>query len=116
MRIGELAAATGASVRSLRYYEDQGLLSPLRSQSGQRTYSHDAVQRVGLIQRLFDAGLCSKAMTELLPCITDPGKRTSELQARLLRERARLSNNIAVIERHRASLDHLIDELRTLST
>lgn len=111
MRIGELAAATGASVRSLRYYEAQGLLAAVRSTSGQRTYGPEAVQRVVLIQQLFDSGLCSRAMTELLPCITDPAVRTQELRARLLVERARLSNDIAVIERHRESLDKLIREL-----
>ncbi|MGH3121741.1 MAG: MerR family DNA-binding transcriptional regulator, partial [Streptosporangiaceae bacterium] len=34
MRIGELASKTGASVRSLRYYEQQGLLAAERSPSG----------------------------------------------------------------------------------
>ena len=33
VRIGELAAQTGASVRALRYYEEQGLLSAERSAS-----------------------------------------------------------------------------------
>ncbi|MFI7132248.1 MerR family DNA-binding transcriptional regulator [Nonomuraea sp. NPDC050153] len=37
MRIGDLAKRTEASVRSLRYYEEQGMLSSQRSASGQRT-------------------------------------------------------------------------------
>ncbi|WP_310208582.1 MerR family transcriptional regulator [Paenarthrobacter nitroguajacolicus] len=116
MRIGELASATGVSVRSLRYYENQGFLSPERSVSGQRIYGPESVQRVELIQRLFDAGLCSKAMTDILPFIADPRPRAAALEARLLKERERLSNDIAKIERSRESLDQLISEMGRFST
>jgi DNA-binding transcriptional MerR regulator len=57
MRIGELAARTGVSVRALRYYEEQELLAPERSTTGQRHYPDDAVDRVELIQQLYAAGL-----------------------------------------------------------
>ncbi|MGW0212157.1 MerR family transcriptional regulator [Streptomyces sp. NPDC003233] len=84
MRIGELAARTGVSVRALRYYEEQHLLSSERSPSGQRHYSHDAVDRVLLIQQLYAAGLPSKSIVELLPCVV-----TAEVNASawLLRSR-----------------------------
>lgn len=39
MRIGELSKYTGVSPRSLRYYEEQGLLTSSRSDAGQRHYS-----------------------------------------------------------------------------
>ena len=39
MRIGELSKRTGVSSRSLRYYEEQGLLTSSRSDAGQRHYS-----------------------------------------------------------------------------
>ncbi|MFJ6456207.1 MerR family DNA-binding transcriptional regulator [Paenarthrobacter sp. NPDC091669] len=39
MRIGELATKTSVSVRSLRYYEQQGLLKPQRTASGHRDYA-----------------------------------------------------------------------------
>lgn len=62
MRIGDLAARSGVSVRSLRYYEEQDLLHSSRSSSGQRHYDEAAVQRVGLIQMFFAAGLSSKTI------------------------------------------------------
>lgn len=43
MRIGELAAKAGVSVRALRYYEEQNLLASERSPGGQRHYPHSAV-------------------------------------------------------------------------
>ena len=48
MKIGELAQQAGVSVRALRYYEEQGLLSPERTPSGQRRYTEDTVEVVRL--------------------------------------------------------------------
>ncbi len=69
MRIGELASRVGVSVRALRYYEEQDLLVSARSPSGQRLYPDSAVDRVQLIQQLYSAGLPSRAILELLPCV-----------------------------------------------
>lgn len=71
MRIGELATRTGVSVRALRYYEEHDLLAAERSPSGQRLYAQDAVDRVLLIQQLYAAGLSSRTIVELLPCVVD---------------------------------------------
>ncbi|SFW78712.1 MerR family transcriptional regulator [Amycolatopsis australiensis] len=109
MRIGELAARTGASVRSLRYYEQQGLLTSTRSAGGQRTYTESEVERVGFIQRMFAAGLTSRTIAELLPCVDSPGRETSDAaEERMLRERDRLTRHIAELIRTRDSLDELI--------
>ncbi|GAA2211747.1 MerR family transcriptional regulator [Nonomuraea monospora] len=107
MRIGELAAATGVSVRSLRYYEQQGLLAAGRSSSGQRHYPGSAVDRVRLIQQLYAAGLSSKTIAELLPCVVD-GRATPELLARLAAERDHLDRHIADLTGTRDRLDSVI--------
>jgi DNA-binding transcriptional MerR regulator len=41
MRVGQLSQKTGVSVRMLRYYEQQGLLKPGRSQAGYRDYDEN---------------------------------------------------------------------------
>ncbi|WP_422773018.1 MerR family transcriptional regulator [Plantactinospora sp. WMMC1484] len=78
------------SVRSLRYYEEQGLLTPIRSDSGQRHYPEPAVERVQLIQMLYATGLPSRTIAELLPCV-DARVSTPESRARLAAERDRIS-------------------------
>ncbi|MBI0380775.1 MerR family DNA-binding transcriptional regulator, partial [Streptomyces albiflaviniger] len=60
MRIGELARRTGVSERSLRYYEQQGLMTAERTPGGHREYGEGAVDRVIRIQELYAAGLCSE--------------------------------------------------------
>ncbi|TDC59249.1 MerR family transcriptional regulator [Micromonospora sp. KC207] len=109
MRIGELAARTGVSVRSLRYYEEQGLLTSLRSPRGHRRYLEDQVERIRLIQRLFSAGLSSRTIVDLLPCVESPSADTSEAALeRMGQERDRLDQHIDDLIRTRAVLDDLI--------
>lgn len=77
MRIGELSRRTGVSSRSLRYYEEQGLLTSSRSDAGQRHYAEIDVERVALIRQLFDAGMSSRVIAAVLPCVDTPPTRTS---------------------------------------
>lgn len=116
MRIGELSARTGASTRSIRYYEEQGLLTSERSRSGQRTYAEAAVDRVALIRRLFDAGISSRTMYDLLPCMTDPSIRTPWLTGRLRAERERILGEIAQLTQTVAALDSVIGDLEPAGT
>ncbi|MFD6951424.1 MerR family transcriptional regulator [Nocardiopsis sp. TSRI0078] len=109
MRIGELARRTGVSVRSLRYYEEQGLLTSTRSASGQRHYTEDKVDRVAFIQRLYAAGLPSRTIIELLPCVDAPSEGNSDAaMEHMERERDRLTGHIAELVRTRDALDGLI--------
>ncbi|MGW0686886.1 MerR family transcriptional regulator [Streptomyces sp. NPDC002754] len=107
MRIGELATRTGVSVRALRYYEEHALLAADRSPSGQRRYAQDAVDRVLLIQQLYAAGLSSRTIVELLPCVVD-GTATPELLKRLSAERDRVDHKITELADTRDRLDSVI--------
>lgn len=111
MRIGELSARTGASARSIRYYEDQGLLTSVRTDGGQRTYPEAAVDRVVLIRRLFDAGISSRTMYDLLPCMSDPSIRTPWLTDRLRAERERIVGEIEQLRQTVDALDTVIGDL-----
>jgi DNA-binding transcriptional MerR regulator len=107
MRIGELATRTGVSVRALRYYEEQNLLASERSPSGQRHYPDSAVDRVQLIQQLYAAGLPSKSILDLLPCVVN-GEATPELLDRLAVERDRIDRHIGDLVSTRDRLDSVI--------
>jgi DNA-binding transcriptional MerR regulator len=107
MRIGELAAKAGVSVRALRYYEEQRLLAPTRSPSGQRRYSDDAVDRVLFIQQLYAAGLPSKTIVEILPCV-HTGIATPAMLGRLSTQRDRITEQIHRLTATRDRLDTII--------
>lgn len=110
MRIGELSQRTGASIRSLRYYENRGLLAPKRTVSGQRCYEESDAERVGIVRELLTAGLSTAAIDAVLPCMTDPASQTSLLTERLMRERDRLT---AEIEKRVATRDALTKIIET---
>lgn len=93
MRIGEVAQQSGVSVRALRYYEEQGLLHPERSPSGQRHYAEGTVALVRLFQQFYAAGLGSRAIAMLLPCM-DTGRTTAAQRSMLHTERDRLAARI----------------------
>nr|WP_228514580.1 MerR family transcriptional regulator [Frondihabitans sp. VKM Ac-2883] len=64
-----MASIVNASVRAIRYYEEQGLLRSGRTGRGHRVYDSDAVWRVRTIQQLYAAGLSSKTIRELDTCL-----------------------------------------------
>ncbi|WP_369263258.1 MerR family transcriptional regulator [Streptomyces sp. R35] len=74
MRIGELSRRTGVSTRSLRYYEQQGLLRAERAANGYRDYAESAVIRAANIQGLLRAGLTVDDIREPLDtgCLNEP--------------------------------------------
>ncbi|MFE9884384.1 MerR family transcriptional regulator [Streptomyces scopuliridis] len=109
MRIGDVAGKAGVSVRAMRYYEEQGLLQAWRSSGGQRHYPDTAVGRVRLIQQLYAAGLPSRVVREVLPCV-DSGAAQAPLALldQLVAERVRIDRRITDLLAVRARLDDVI--------
>ncbi|WP_277682317.1 MerR family transcriptional regulator [Saccharomonospora azurea] len=67
MRIGEVSARTGLSLRTIRYYEEVGLVTPsARSQGGFRLYTEPDVTRLHLVRRMKPLGFQLDEMRELL--------------------------------------------------
>jgi len=112
MRIGELARRSGVSVRALRYYEEQGLLAPDRSESGQRHYPETSVERVRFFQDMYAAGLTSRNIATLLPCL-DTGHTDAQQREMLRAERARIDDRITQLRTARERLDEIIDIVGT---
>ena len=114
MRIGDLSAATGASARSLRYYEQQGLLTSERGTGagagtgGQRHYPAAAIDRVVLIRTLLAAGLSTATIRDVLPCVSDEAIRTPWLAARLSGELRRVEEQMADLRRTHDILADLV--------
>ena len=110
MRIGDLSKRTGVSSRSLRYYEEQGLLTSSRSDAGQRHYSEIDVERVALIRQLFDAGMSSRVIAAVLPCVDTPSDPdiTESAFMTMMHERDRIDADIANLLKSRDALEVLI--------
>ncbi|MGW5580402.1 MerR family transcriptional regulator [Micromonospora chokoriensis] len=109
MRIGELSSRTGVSVRSLRYYEEQGLLSSTRTSGGHRDYTDEALHRVGCLRKLYGAGMSSRAIAALMPCSDAPSDGNTEVAFEsLVYERDKLNAHIGDLLAARDSVEELI--------
>ena len=87
MRIGELAEASGTTTKTLRFYEDQGLLPAAhRTSSGYRDYTPDMLGRLDFIHRGQAAGLTLAKIRQILG-IRDSGSPPCGHVSDLLAER-----------------------------
>nr|WP_285875912.1 MerR family transcriptional regulator [Microbacterium oleivorans] len=86
IRIGELSRRSGVSPRSLRYYEQHGLLTSHRADNGYREYDPAAVVRASAIHLLFDMGFPRDVVASVLTCIGDVPAETHDAVRRQLAE------------------------------
>src|SRR6266536_316789 len=69
MRIGELARQAGVSTRTLRHYEELGLLTPRRTANGYRDYAGAELQAVAEIRSLADLGFTLEETRPFAECL-----------------------------------------------
>ena len=107
MRIGQLAAQTGYSVRTIRFYEQSGLLpAPSRTPAGYRSYDQDAVARLRFVRSAQALGLSLAEIAEVLRIRDHQGLPCSYV-AELL------DTHIGALDARIKELTALRDELRT---
>jgi DNA-binding transcriptional MerR regulator len=103
IRIRELAARTGTTTRSLRYYEEQGLLPAARSANGYRAYDEDHVRLVREIRSLQSIGFSLEDIRPFVECLLAGHEAGDECPA-----------SVDVYRRKLAYLDQHIDELKEI--
>jgi DNA-binding transcriptional MerR regulator len=116
MLIGKLAQSTGVTAKTLRFYEDRGLLpAPLRTPAGYRDYPDGAVDRVRFVRRAQAAGLTLEHIRQILTVRDDGqppcdhvaelvGRRLDEVEGRL-EELTRIRDELHALRRRLARLD-----------
>ncbi|MFE4312584.1 MerR family transcriptional regulator [Streptomyces sp. NPDC056891] len=117
MRIGELSERTGTPRRLLRYYEEQGLIVADRLPNGYRVYDESNLDRVMQIRGLLDAGLPTRIIKQILPCLNKPRiihfpDATPEMLATLEGERDRMTERIRCLTRNRDAVAEYLDAVR----
>ncbi|MFV2021926.1 MerR family transcriptional regulator [Micromonospora sp. LOL_023] len=82
MQIGEVAERTGLSLRTIRYYEEVGIVEPsARSQGGFRLYTDDDVDRLRVVKRMKPLEFTLEQTRELLGILdrlADPGPQPTD--------------------------------------
>lgn len=122
MRIGELSSQTAIPTRLLRYYEEQKLLKPERAYNGYREYSESDVDRVEQIRGLIEAGIPTRIIRQLLPCLST-GSQSIHIESldpevvdSLAEQREQLDRRINCLTRNRDAITkYLADATKPLT-
>src|SRR6476646_1866146 len=109
LTIGQVAERTGAATSALRYWEDLGLISSVRTTGNQRRYERATIRRVSFIRAAQRVGLSLDEIGAALATLPDARTPTATDWARLSRAwRGRLDEQIRRIEKLRDQLDSCI--------
>jgi DNA-binding transcriptional MerR regulator len=105
MQIGEVAERTGLSVRTIRFYEESGLVSPSgRSQGGFRLYTDGDVARLQRIRRLKPLDFSLGEMREVLGLLDEVAEQQDAGDERRAEQLERLSMYRELADQRAAAL------------
>jgi|APMI01.1.fsa_nt_gi DNA-binding transcriptional MerR regulator len=114
--IGEVSREFGLTLRALRFYEDKGLIAPLR-QGVTRLYRPEDRRRIALILKGKRLGFTLQRIRALIDApaeFVDPETQRPEIVRAL--SQAEVTSQLETLERQRADLDLAIAELRATAT
>jgi DNA-binding transcriptional MerR regulator len=112
MRIGELARRTGTSSRSLRYYEEQGLLATRRTSAGHREYDESDLRLVHQIRDLLAIGFGLQETRPFVECLRAGNAAGDVCPASIAVYRRKLAEVEECIEQLVSVRDHLRAQLK----
>ena len=112
LTIGELARKTGASVRSIRHYDEHGLLTSVRASNGYRAFPVAALTQVRQIQRMIATGFSLADIRSFPDCMRmiEGAGSCPETSDALRKRLASIERQIQDLERRRARLIKTLTE------
>lgn len=113
MKIGEIAAATGVNIETIRYYEREGLVPPpARTASNYRCYGEAHRRRLSFIRRARDLGFSLLQVRELLGLADDRDRPCDAVDEIARKHRTQVRAKIAELTALRKALDRMIGQCR----
>lgn len=108
-RIGEVARRSGLTVKTIRFYSDQGLIEPRsRSEGGYRLYGEEVHDELALIRTLRALDISLAETAELLRARRSGLCTCSSLQGTIRRRMAAIQHTISDLERLRGELARML--------
>jgi MerR family copper efflux transcriptional regulator len=105
MNIGEAAARSGVPAKTIRYYEEVGLIRPAeRAGNGYRAYSAVDLHILRFVQRARSLGFTMKECKQLLALWSDPQRASADVKALAELRIAHIDRKMAELEAMRAAL------------
>ncbi|WP_298498500.1 Cu(I)-responsive transcriptional regulator [uncultured Maritimibacter sp.] len=109
MNIGDVASLSGLPAKTIRYYEDIGLVKPLRSTNGYRTFRESDAHKLAFLGRARALGFSIEDCRSLLALYDDEDRASAEVKEIVEQHLDRIDEKIAELTEMRATLAHLVD-------
>ena len=109
MNISDVAKATGLPSKTIRYYEDIGLVRPARSGNGYRVFSDPDLHKLTFLGRARALGFSIEDCRVLLALYEDETRASSEVRRIAKSHLAEIEHKIADLNAMRDTLTHLVE-------
>lgn len=109
MNIGDVATLSGLPAKTIRYYENIGLVKPLRSSNGYRTFRESDAHKLAFLGRARALGFSIEDCRNLMALYEDDHRASAEVKDIAEHHLERIDDKIAELKEMRATLAHLVD-------
>ncbi len=108
MNIGDAAARSGLPAKTIRYYEDIGLVSPARSNNGYRDFSDTDLHNLAFVQRARSLGFSIEECRALLSLYDDRERASADVKALAKAHLDQIEGKISGLQAMQKTLSELV--------
>ena len=108
MNIGDASSKSRLPAKTIRYYEDIGLLKPERADNGYRDYSMSDVHKLRFLQRSRGLGFSVEECRQLLALYEDKGRASSDVKSMAQSKLQEIDRKITELRELQHTLQHLV--------
>ena len=112
MNIGEASRSSGLPAKTIRYYEEIGLILPDRAGNGYRDYSQTHLHKLQFLQRSRGLGFSIDECRQLLALYEDKGRASADVKAMTQSKITAIETKINELESLRQTLMHLAENCK----
>ncbi len=109
MNISEIAARTGLPPKTIRYYEEIGLITPDRGENGYRVFDDRHLHKLAFLGRARTLGFSIEDCRALMALYEDDTRASADVKAIARQHLAQVTDKIAQLQAMADTLSHLID-------
>lgn len=110
MNIGEAARQSGLPAKTIRYYEETGLIAPAaRAENGYRDYSDTDVHKLKFVRHARGLGFSVEVCSQLLSLYEDEGRKSADVKVIAQEHLDEVDAKIKELQEMRSTLSHLIE-------
>jgi len=111
MNISDVAKKTGLTSKTIRFYEEKGLVSaPIRTENGYRSYDLQHLDQFTLLRQARQVGFTLEECRELVGLFNDPQRHSADVKSRTLQKVADIEKNIIELTEIRLRLLTLAEQ------